>query len=371
MTRKLLKLSCHWRKSASQSVGVVQEQDRSESGSRAPPSSPPLAESPVTLSPEEEARREIEEFMRSSPPPQDEDGNVSVSEVNSHDSDHDLPDEPAALPSSEPVTSNRPIVLNLRNEVERANRQAAHAKLSPYQRERAKELVKMTSLAREVEIFIAVCALDNKLDKIVATIPPFSVSPALLENIKSYTMAVLLSPKLSAYKGTVARDHVIAIIKRTGRHLPTDFDRDHHAQKELKTVIAYELTQARSSIRKKLVTSLDDNQTIFELATHAVAGSQLAVSVTLAARLALMRKVLVTHNNSKYWDHVDTRLQMVRNVTGGDSKKIDKTFAQYLEADRKQYGIDTGYTLDEGDDISDVLQPTSNAVIAGASHIST
>lgn len=98
-----------------------------------------------------------------------------------------------------------------------------------------------------------------------------------------------------------------------------------------------------------------DKQTIFELATNTVAGTELPVTLTLAARLALMRKVLVDHKGGTYWDKVDARLQMIRNITGGDSKKIDKTFTQYLDTDRKKYG----------DDLGDVLRPDFDGVVGG------
>ncbi|KAF8148421.1 hypothetical protein B0H34DRAFT_668540 [Crassisporium funariophilum] len=212
----------------------------------------------------------------------------------------------------------------------------------------------MTSVAREAELFIAMCALDNKLDKIVAAIPPFAVNPALMENIKSYSISVLLSSKLGAYKGIVPRDHVIAIIKKhQQRHLGNDFDRDHHAQKELKTVVNYELTQARSDLKKEIHKSMVDNSTIFSLATKVVAGTQCSVT----------RKVMVTHNNTKYWDHIDARLKMIRDTAGGDQKKIDKAFTTYLQTDRKTYGIDTGYKIDEGSD--DHLQQSIDTVIMG------
>ncbi|KAF8066041.1 hypothetical protein FPV67DRAFT_1671007 [Lyophyllum atratum] len=345
--------------------------DLSSPSSPSPPPSPGRA----VLSADEEARREIEEAMRSSPPLEDRDEAPPPSEHDSDDSGSLSPGGVAAGCLSEPLpaTPRRPVTLSLRNELDQAERRATHAKLTPYQRERTKDLVKMTPMAREVEVFIAICALDNKLNKIVAAIPPFFVGPALLENIKSFAVAVLLSPKLSAYKGgNLARDHVIAIVKKSGRHLPPDFERDHHAQKELRGVVSYELTQVRSTMKTKVMpvftamnasdsfiqvaAALSDNQTIFDLATHAVTGTQLRVTVTLAARLALLRKVMVDHKGATYWDKVDARLQLIRSTTGGDAKKIDKTFTTYLDADRKKYGIDDGYTLDDSNDMDDVLQ---------------
>lgn len=51
--------------------------------------------------------------------------------------------------------------------------------------------------------------MENKLERIIMNTPNFTISPALAENINSYALAVLLSTKLSAYKGIVPREHVM------------------------------------------------------------------------------------------------------------------------------------------------------------------
>jgi hypothetical protein len=38
----------------------------------------------------------------------------------------------------------------------------------------------MTPIGCDVELFIALCAIDNKLEKIVSATPPFAVSAPLL-----------------------------------------------------------------------------------------------------------------------------------------------------------------------------------------------
>ena len=64
-------------------------------------------------------------------------------------------------------------------------------------------------LAREIKLFLALCAVENKLDRIIINTPKFTISPALNDNINSYALAVLLSVKLSSYKGNIPRDHVM------------------------------------------------------------------------------------------------------------------------------------------------------------------
>ncbi|KAG5649784.1 hypothetical protein H0H81_002048 [Sphagnurus paluster] len=96
------------------------------------------------------------------------------------------------------------------NELVSARRFAARHKLHPYQREAVEEFVKDTIVGQQIKLFIKQCELGNKLDGLLMVAPPFSVSKPLMDNIKSYGLAVLLSPKLSAYKHAgVPVSHVI------------------------------------------------------------------------------------------------------------------------------------------------------------------
>lgn len=87
--------------------------------------------------------------------------------------------------------------------------------------------------------------------------------------MKSLVVAVLLSAKLGAYKGSLPRDHVFVclmiyfllfesfnsiftqtLIKKDGVHLPAGFEKNAYTLKVINSAIQDELTQARSRIKK-------------------------------------------------------------------------------------------------------------------------
>ncbi|KAF9455570.1 hypothetical protein BDZ94DRAFT_1277903 [Collybia nuda] len=157
-------------------------------------------------------------------------------------------------------------------------------------------------------------ALENKLDAIIAATPSFVVSEPLMESINSYVVAVLLSAKLSAYKGTVPRDHVLAIIKENKVNIPVNINQDPHAVNKIKVSVQNALMQSRARIKKELKASKakDASLSIYDLATKIVAATRCSVTVPLCARLALLRKVHTEDDGAKFWDAIDNRLALIR-----------------------------------------------------------
>ncbi|KAF8148460.1 hypothetical protein B0H34DRAFT_737147 [Crassisporium funariophilum] len=297
--------------------------------------------------------------MCSSPPPgDDEDIPQSISAGQSVG----LSDSQEPASSSEVTNHANPSVL--RGEVAKAQRLAQRAKLNPYQIEAVENFAKASSLARDVQLFIEICATGNKLDAIVTAAPPFTVSPGLLENIKSYATAVLLSPRLSAYEGSIPCGHVYAIILQQGVYIPVNLEHNAHAKRVVHSEIQEELTQARSRIKKVIKLSIHDSveasDTIYDLASCIVAHTQCKVTVPLCARLALLRKIYIS--SSKYWDLVDERLLLIRNKAQKDEKKISRAFERILEADQATYGDRTTYTITNN---NDMWQQSIDLVIAG------
>ena len=108
--------------------------------------------------------------------------------------------------------------------------------------------------------------------------PKFSSSDWSLlgqDNIDVYTAGILLSPKLSQYKGTSAVKYVMVsvlglysrfekplspadyhlglqdVIKHQKVNVPPNFDKDHHVTGVINTVVTNQLSQVRSDIKKK------------------------------------------------------------------------------------------------------------------------
>ncbi|KAG5649824.1 hypothetical protein H0H81_001869 [Sphagnurus paluster] len=224
--------------------------------------------------------------------------------------------------------------------------------------------MKATPIRRQIELFVSMCALDNKLDRIIAAMPAFTVSDALMENIKSYAMAVLLSAKVSAYKGSIPHDHVMAIIQQQRLNIPDNLNSDHYAQKEIKTAIQLELTQAHSKIKKELKISITKDYSIFALAMRVVTNTQCSVNVPLCARLALLCKVYEGNKTSKYWDAVNTWLKLVRDTANNDAAMITMAFTNILKADHAMYTKTSVYSIATD---SDAWQESVDQVIVGAS----
>ncbi|KAF9526610.1 hypothetical protein CPB83DRAFT_895953 [Crepidotus variabilis] len=152
----------------------------------------------------------VDKLLESSPPPEDDEPeedtilaspNGEVSTTIGGESD--INSDAMATGTGVLATGH-----SLRSELVRARRACERNKLSPYQVEQIESFTKTSPLARDVDVRVELSAIRNLLAAIVAAIPPFAVKGPLAENLRSYSMAVLLSSKLSAYKGNVPRDLV-------------------------------------------------------------------------------------------------------------------------------------------------------------------
>ncbi|KAF8801375.1 hypothetical protein BYT27DRAFT_7245243 [Phlegmacium glaucopus] len=287
---------------------------------------------------------EIDKLMRSSPPPEDDEL-----------PDQLLPDgaaigEPSASTSASQPDENEnglPLSGVSRNEQAILRRAAEKLKLHPYQCVLLQYFVKCSPAACDAQIMMAIFDVDNRLEQEAAAAPPFMVSEALHAmatstnyplqlNIKSFIIAVLLSAKLAAYKGTIPRDHVLSLIMKDRLHIPPTFDRDPHAAKLLK-----------ERKLKKLIKSGNDKN-IFDLATSLVNGTSCTVTIQLCGRVALFRKMFAIDPNDSFWDTVDDELVKIRTKAQNNPVKIMRYFKAILEADQKAYLGDNpsvSYTL--------------------------
>ncbi|KAF9043187.1 hypothetical protein BJ165DRAFT_1348818, partial [Panaeolus papilionaceus] len=190
---------------------------------------------------------------------------------------------------------------------------------------------------REVQLFTQLLATANKLSDVTAAAPPFTVSPALLINIKSYVCAVLLSPRLSAYRGTTACNHVFAIIARERAHVPTNFDTDVDTKKTILSAIQNELTQARSRIKKDAeADDLTRSQHILDLAAKVISNTEVTITRSRYRKYSA-EKV--------YWNKVDAKLASMRNQAKGDNFRLQRAIQRLLKEDRDKYGDKSQYTL--------------------------
>ncbi|TFK29555.1 hypothetical protein FA15DRAFT_700140 [Coprinopsis marcescibilis] len=242
--------------------------------------------------------------------------------------------------SSQPGTPlNRANPSRGTSAVIQAHRLANRLSLGPYTKQ-LESYADEDPATRSLLLYGKILSLEHKLTAICSPSGTYVVEKPLMDNIKNYVLAVLLSPKLSSYKGEFPRERVLAVIKHLNINVPATMNTDRHIYKVVREAVGSELTQARARIKKAIQQSKDSKQSIYQLATSLVDNTKCAVSVALCARLALLRKVYSEEGKSgaKYWDFVDARLVSIRDVADGKEDKIQIMFTKMLNKDREIYG---------------------------------
>ncbi|KAJ7885269.1 hypothetical protein B0H14DRAFT_3737211 [Mycena olivaceomarginata] len=219
---------------------------------------------------------------------------------------------------------------------------------------------------REVKLLANLFAFGNELGKLVASKPGLEVSSDLNTNIVKYAPAVLLSSKITIYKGNGTTNILLAILKQYRFDMPAGLENIPADWEKVVEAVQDALTQRRSKIKKSIRGSLkpnkdggyapkEDHLNIFDLTQNIVKGTQCAVNV---------RKVYRKHPGVKFWDELDKRLAKIRAEAKGDMKQVTRAFRHILTEDQDTHGAKT-YELDEN--TVDTFQEGVDALIeAGA-----
>ncbi|PPQ75138.1 hypothetical protein CVT24_010100 [Panaeolus cyanescens] len=299
-----------------------------------PPSTPDRRSSPTPpMDSEEAAQMELEAMMKTP-------GSDEPTDMHASDDADELP-QPAGSGTEPSNLTSRWTNSSLRIESERARKMAIARKLTPYQRELVDDYIKMPQLSRSISLFIQQCEILNKLEAVVTNSATFVVSSALMENIKAYVTAVLLSSKLAAYKGNTPRDHVMTLVRREGLHLPENYENDASIVRTISNAVSEELTQSRARVKKELKASITDHQTIYDLANSLTHNTKCVVTPALCARLAFLpQRAMYVKDSSPngFWSGVDSQLRRIRKAANDDAVKITRAFKVYLENDRTKHG---------------------------------
>ncbi|KAH7905229.1 hypothetical protein BJ138DRAFT_1118660 [Hygrophoropsis aurantiaca] len=213
----------------------------------------------------------------------------------------------------------------------------------------------------QIKLFITLQAIENRLEKIVTTAPPFTISAELKANIDTYAVAVLNSSKISSYKGEVATEHILTLLKKNRFDLPPGIECNAAQWEKVVVYTGESLTQTRSRLKKLLVASLKDkspaeSSNLFEVAQDFVAGTRSQVTIGLCARIALMRAVYLKTPGALFWDAVDARMEFICNASAGDPAKVARAFKKYLNEDRKTYSAQCEFDIGDGDSGVDAVQ---------------
>ncbi|KAJ7869880.1 hypothetical protein B0H14DRAFT_3440362 [Mycena olivaceomarginata] len=241
---------------------------------------------------------------------------------------------PAEKHSELPATPALPATLINQNVVTSARQYGQRKRLRADQiTEMELFLVDPPSL-QNAKLFANISALGNQLKKSDESRPSFEVSTDLLMNMRKYAPAVLLSSKISVYKGDGATTVLINVLKQRRFELKIPSGIENVPADWAKLVAAAPKCFDPKALDASLKTHKDDkdhapdtaHQNIFRLTQAIVKGTQCTVNVTFCARVALMRKIYLKFPGADFWDKLDKRLAKIRREADGDAKKIIKAF---------------------------------------------
>ncbi|KAJ6608243.1 hypothetical protein B0H10DRAFT_2227054 [Mycena sp. CBHHK59/15] len=216
------------------------------------------------------------------------------------------------------------------------------AKLRGEQLTEVNKFVEDIPTVQDTKLYIALLAVSNDLQKIVAAAPAYSVSADLEKNITDYAAAVLLSPKLSMYKGNTPVQHVMAILKKHRFDMPAGIEHIPADLAKIIQVIQNACTQKRTQFKKLLFASLRvkqgdivtdlqpaDRQNIFNLTSAFIERTKCC-------------KIYIINDGTLFWDDLDKALATMRTMAKGDDNAVANMFNGLLTVDRNLHGKSDG-----------------------------
>ncbi|KDR65174.1 hypothetical protein GALMADRAFT_44440, partial [Galerina marginata CBS 339.88] len=211
-----------------------------------------------------------------------------------------------------------------------------------------------TALGRQAKLFVCLLSVENKVDAFRSAAPPYQVSDELKTNIGNYSLAVLLSVNISAYKGDIPRNHILDILKRYRFDLPAGIEHDYSNWEKITAAVSYALTQTRARVKKLIRDSITNDINIFALAQVIVHGTPCRPTRAIHVECS---------GGEKYWNLIDRRLAVVRQLAGSDVTRAIRIFRDALKTDRQTYGVGEDYEI--GDVVADDWQQRVDDVVGG------
>ncbi|KAJ7431089.1 hypothetical protein B0H11DRAFT_2262426 [Mycena galericulata] len=260
-----------------------------------------------------------------------------------HVLDSDAEETPQAVAPSGPVNQNL---------LSAVQKYASKKRLRTEQKTELEIFLKDPPALREAKSYARSLHLENLISKIVVATPPWQVGDDLNKNIYSYAAAIILSVKLSAYKGNTPKNILFvrhlrslvpllnsvvkAILKKHRFDLPPGIEHNPADWSKFKKCIS---SSVKSSPTAELLPK-KERKNIFELTQIMVQNTQCEVNVHLCARVGFMRKTFLQDPSSTYWTTVDKELAKIRKQAKGDTVQISRAFRHILKKDRAEHGID-------------------------------
>ncbi|KAJ7853078.1 hypothetical protein B0H14DRAFT_3655805 [Mycena olivaceomarginata] len=205
--------------------------------------------------------------------------------------------------------------------------------------------------------------LNNDVGNIIVAAPAFSVSPELQTNIKSYAIAVMLSPKLAQYRGDLPVQHVINILKKHRFDMPPGIENKPADMQKITAAVQYAFTQDRSSLKKKLFASVRVSR-VNEAGTRVTAfvdGTKCRITNALCGRIALMRDIYLQNSSASFWVSLDEALTLMRTAADGNDEACDAMFEDLIIVDKNLHGaVDIVYQA-----TNNIQQEVDDLIVAG------
>ncbi|KAJ7093591.1 hypothetical protein C8R44DRAFT_749955 [Mycena epipterygia] len=177
---------------------------------------------------------------------------------------------------------------------------------------------------RHAKILTNIFQVSNQFAAFVVAQPGFEVASRLEKNISNYAAAILLSRKISAYKGSIPINTLLNILKKFRFDLPAGIENNPADYAKVVAAIQEAFTQLRAKFKKALCASLKANKTdktiapgpehqnIFKLTQIFVDGTQCTATIELCARVALMCIYLIRESGPRFEDKIQRFLHSRR-----------------------------------------------------------
>ncbi|KAJ7798123.1 hypothetical protein B0H14DRAFT_3545998 [Mycena olivaceomarginata] len=217
-----------------------------------------------------------------------------------------------------------PVIQVSQNIVALATRYTSSKRLCSEQSNSVLAFMNDAPALRDAKLLTHIFALETKVDKI-------------LKNISSYASAVLLSSKITIYKGDGPKNVLLGIIKKYRFDIPDGVEKIPADWAKIVAEVQEALTQKRPRSRSCLKVNKTDetngpdseHQNIFTLAQNVVKGSQCTVNIVLCARIALMRSVYLQHPGMKFWNKLDKPSSGFATTQAVMPRKLPKLSAMF------------------------------------------
>ncbi|KAI0739531.1 hypothetical protein C8Q80DRAFT_1347214 [Daedaleopsis nitida] len=234
--------------------------------------------------------------------------------------------------------------------------------LKPEQGRDLQEFATYSMHAQNIIIMAHIFGNGNKLNGLIPPPAAFEVSESLTTNLTSYAHGIILSSKISNYKGTVALNHLLESIKILRFDLPPGIEHD--------------MTNWEKLVKGMKPREPYKCQGLYALTNAILKNTAYKITVPLMARVvlfltcSLQRQVFTEDLGDDFWDTVDNAVKRRQLQAWHDSDTLvlnvptssPSIFKMLLDNDRNQYGPRNEAIPDIDNVVDELQQKVDNAI---------